>query len=245
MSDPEELSRMPLWQHLDDLRKVLFRSVLIVALGSLVTYNFADKIVHFLELPLLEVLPEGQKNLYFTGIADKFFVYLKISIYAALALTSPALLFQVWRFVAPALYKNERKALLPFLGIGTIAFYIGMAFAYAVVLPSGYKFLIEFGPPTEKPLITISEYFSLTLQLMVGLGIVFELPVVLMILGRLGIVGPEALRAARPFAYVSLSVLAAFITPTPDAFTMLLVMVPLFLLYEASLILVKWVSVTP
>jgi len=230
---------MPLWEHLDDLRKVMVRCLLIILVGFLAVYSFADQIVAFLEKPLLDVLPEGQKHLYFTGIADKFFIYLKISVYVSIAMTSPLLLHQVWGFIAPALYKHERKVVAPFLFFATLSFVAGLAFAYYMVLPTGYKFLIEYGPQTERPIITISEYFTLTLQLMIALGVVFELPVALMVLGRLGIIQPELLSRMRAHAYVLLSVLAAFITPTPDAFTMLLVMVPLFLLYELSVFLVK------
>jgi sec-independent protein translocase protein TatC len=240
-SAPDELdtSRMPLWEHLDDLRKTLFRCLLIVLLGFAAVYSFADKIVLFLEQPLLNVLPDGEKYLYFTGIADKFFIYLKISFYVSVAVTSPLLLHQIWGFVAPALYKNERKVIGPLLFFATISFVAGLAFAYYIVLPTGYKFLIEYGPKTERPIITLTDYFSLTLQLMIALGVVFELPVVLLILGRLGVIQATLLSKIRPHAYIALSVLAAFITPTPDAFTMLLVLVPLCLLYELSVILVR------
>lgn len=236
---------MPVWQHLEALRKVVFRCLLIIVIGTSLTYNFSEHIVLFLEQPLLNILPEGQKHLYFTGITDKFFIYLKVSVYAAIALTSPFLLMQVWSFVAPALYSKERKVFYPFLFLGTISFFVGMAFAYWVVIPSGYEFLVKFGPDTERPMITVTEYFSLTLQLLLGLGVVFELPVVLMILAKLGIVNTEVLGKARPYAYVLLAVLAAIITPTPDAFTMLLVLIPLGLLYETSLLLVRWVVRTP
>lgn len=235
-------SRMSLWEHLDELRNVLIRCIVIVGVGFAGVYYFVEDIVYFLEKPLLDVLPSGEKFLYFTGIADKFFIYLKISFFTSVALTSPLLLYQIWSFAAPALYKHERKVVGPFLGIATFAFAIGMAFAYKIVLPTGYQFLIGYGRSTEKPIITLTEYFSMTTQLLLALGFVFELPVALMVLAKLGLITSQHLIKIRSHAYVGLAILAAFITPTPDAFTMCLVMLPLFLLFEVSVFLTKLVG---
>ena len=240
--DDLDSTRMPLWQHLEQLRKTLFRCLGIILVGFCVTYYFSDRIIYFLEKPLLDIFPEGQKHLYFTGIGDKFFTYLKISTYSAIALTSPLLLYQIWSFVAPALYRHEKRFFGPFIFLGTAAFVAGLVFTYTLVLPTGYKFLIEFGPKTEIPMITLVEYFSTTVQLMMALGLVFELPVALMLLAKFGIIEVKWLVKMRGHAYVLLAILAAVITPTPDAFTMLLVLVPLFLLYEVSVILVRWVT---
>ena len=130
---------MPLWQHLEELRGVLLKSLLIVSLGFCVTYYFSERLIQFLEAPILTVLPTGEKNLYFTGITDKFLVYLKVSFYCSLILSSPFLLKQIWNFVSPALKENERKFAVPFLILGTLAFLVGVAFAYYLVIPSGYQ----------------------------------------------------------------------------------------------------------
>jgi sec-independent protein translocase protein TatC len=235
-------SRMPVWGHLEALRSTLFRCLLVILSGTCITYFFSEDVLLFLEKPLFAVLPKDQAFLYFTGVADKFFIYLKVSVYAAVALCSPFLVYEIWKFVAPALYKNEKRFLGPFLVFGTSAFFVGMAFAYWVVIPTGYKFLLEFGPSRERPLITMSEYFSLTLQLLLALGAVFELPVVMMLLAKFGIIDAPMLTRVRAQAYIALAILSAVVTPTPDAFTMLLVLGPLCLLYELSVVLVRWIA---
>jgi sec-independent protein translocase protein TatC len=190
----------------------------------------------------MDALPEGSKNLYFTGISDKFFIYFKVSIYAAIVLVSPYLLYEVWRFISPGLHRHEKRFVVPFLFLGSFFFALGIVFCYTLVIPYGYKFLLNFGSPDEKAMITLTEYFKITTQLLLGMGLVFQLPVILMLLAKFGIVQTSLLTKFRGQSYVGLSVLAAFITPTPDAFTMVLVIIPLFLLYECSVILVRWVS---
>lgn len=237
-----EEARMPLWQHLDELRRVLIRSVMVLGAGCCLTYLFSDRIVLFLEKPLLGVLPAGAKHLYFTGIADKFIVYFKISFLSSLLLTGPFLLYQVWIFVSPALYRHEKRFAVPFVTFGFISFVVGLAFTYVVLIPYGYKFLIEFGSSSDIPLITLTSYFDITLKLMVAMGLVFEMPVLLVLLSRMGIVNPAFLSHYRRHAIVAIAVIAAVATPSPDAFTMLLVMIPLWLLYELSVVAVKWTS---
>lgn len=233
---------MPLWEHLDELRSAVIRILVVLGIVSTACFNYAEPIVRFLEKPLLDALPEGEKQLYFTGIADKFMMYFKVSLLFAVAVCSPYLLFELWRFVAPALYRHEKKVVLPFLVLGTVSFIAGLAFGYFVVLPYSYQFLINFGSPTDKALITLADYFSLTTKMLLGLGLIFELPVVLMLLASLGIVTPELLVKNRKYAFVGTAVAAAVITPSPDAFTMLIVAAPLYLLYEASVLGVRLVS---
>lgn len=233
-------SRMPLWQHLDELRKSLVRSLLVLSVVTFFTYQYADKILEILEKPILDALPPESRKLYFTGVTDKFMVYLKAAIYSAVFVSAPFLLFELYRFVSPGLYKKERRMVIPFIFFGTFFFILGGVFAYYMVLPYGYQFLVNFGSSAEVPLITLGEYFKLTLQLILMMGAVFELPVVLMLLARFGIVDAKLLSKIRPQAYMALSVVAALITPTPDAFTMVLVLVPLCLLYEVSYWMVRW-----
>lgn len=238
-----DTSRMALWEHLDDLRKALIRVIIVLGLVTAVTYNYAEKLLYWLEKPLLDALPQEHRKLYFTGITDKFFVYLKASIYAAIAVGVPYLLWEIWRFVSPGLYSKERKLVLPFIFLGSLFFFLGCVFGYTVVIPYGYQFLVNFAPSaSEVPLITLSDYFTVTLQLIMMMGIVFELPVVLMLLAKFGLIPQGFLSKFRGHAYVALAVVAGVVTPTPDAFTMLLVMVPLFILYEISIILVKWIT---
>lgn len=239
-NSPLEEARMAVWEHLDELRKVLIRSLIAVGLGLVVTYNFSDYIMHFLEQPLLKILPPQDARLVFTGIADKFVVYFKVSVIASLFLVLPFVLYQLWSFIRPALYEKERKFAAPFVFFGTVAFFTGLAFAYYLVIPYGYKFLIEFGNEnvltSEKPMISITEYFDLTSKLMLAVGLIFETPVILVLLGRFGIVNAGMLKRFRRHAVVASALIAAIATPSPDAFTMIIVMVPLYLLYEISIV---------
>jgi len=238
-------SRMPLWEHLDDLRKVIVRSLIAVGLGLIVTYNYSGELVLFLEQPLLKVLPEGNRHLYFTGITDKFMVYLLVSFLSSVVLCAPYLFYQLWLFVAPALYKNERRMVLPFVFFGTFAFLVGLLFGFKVVLPYSYEFLIHFGGESDRAIITLGEYFSLTLKLLFGIALIFELPVVLILLSRFGFVTHPFLVQSRKYAFMAIATLSAIITPSPDAVTMIMVMVPLLLLYEISVLGVKWVGKSP
>jgi len=238
----ESKTTMPLWAHLDELRKALIRLLVVLGVSTCVTYQYSDQIVYFLEKPLLDILPEGEKFLYFTGIADKFVIYFKISILASLFLTCPYLLFEIWRFIAPGLYGKEKKFAIPFMFLGTVSFFLGSAFAYYIIVPFGYEFLIQFGSPTDKAIITLTEYFDITIKLILAVGLVFEMPVVLMLLGKLGLVSSAWLKSQRRSAFIAISVISALATPSPDAFTMFLVMVPLWMLFELSIVLVKWVQ---
>lgn len=234
--------RMPLWQHLEELRSVLVRSLLALVLGTCVTYYFSDAIVLFLETPLLGLLPTGSQHLYFTGITDKFVIYLKVSLLAAILVCAPYILFQIWTFIRPALYKNERKFATAFVSFGFFAFLLGLVFTYFIIVPYGYKFLLEFGNTNDRPLITLTEYFDLTLKLMLAIGLVFEIPVLLVLLGKMGIIDVADLVRYRRHAIIVIAIISAVATPSPDAFTMLLVMIPLVLLYEMSIVALKWTS---
>ena len=235
-------NEQPVWEHLEELRTRLVRVTIALLITTIIAYQYAEKLVRWLEAPLLKALPPDQAFLYFTGIADKFFAYVKVSFVAGLAIASPYLLMQLWGFVAPALEQKERKLVVPFTVFGTLALVAGIAFGYFVVLPTGYHFLIHFGSPHEKPLITMSEYFSLTLKLLLALGLVFEVPVVMGLLARFGVIQADTLRRVRKQAIVVNAIVAAVLTPTPDAFTMMLVLVPLLLLYELGIAVVAWME---
>ncbi len=243
--EPQDSSRMPLWEHLEELRRRLFYSALILAVGMCVTYAYSEQLVLWVEKPLLDILPEGKKYLYFTGLTDKFMVYFQVSLLASVVLVSPFLFYQLWQFVSPALHKHERRFVLPFVLFATFSFLTGIAFAYFIVVPFGYAFLISFGGAQDQAIITLNEYFSLTLKLLFAVGLVFEVPVVFVLLGKFGIVNAEFLRQHRRYALVGASLLSAIATPSPDAFTMLIVLVPLYLLYEISIIGVQLVTPKP
>ena len=233
-SGKEEV-RMPLWEHLADLRSCLIRALIALFVGVCITWSFCEKIVLFLEKPLLKILPKDSAHLYFTGVADKFLIYFKVAMLAAVGLTSPYLLYQLWIFISPALHRKEKRFVVPFVFFGTVTFIGGLAFAYYFVLPFGYKYLIEFGNPAEVPIITLTEYFGLTIKMLLTMGVVFELPMIMVLLAKFGIVKAEFLTRHRRHAVLAVSILAAIVSPTPDAFTMILTMAPLYLLLNSEL----------
>ena len=227
--------------HLGEFRKVILKTSYALILGFLVCYYFSDSIITFMEKPLLAVLPPGEKHLYYMGLMEKFFIYMKWSAYSGVFLVSPYIFYQVWKFVSPGLYEKEKRIVKPFLVGAFLAFLLGSAFAYQIVLPHTFKFLIDFGSKAEKPMINLSQYFSLAAQLVITTALLFELPVVLVLLGSLGILKVETLTKYRKQAHVGLSVIAAVITPMPDAVSMILVLIPLSLLYETSILLIRFV----
>lgn len=240
-NEPERLQT--LLEHLGELRSTLFRSVVALIIAFFGCFHFAEQLVTFLKKPILEVLPENQKQLYYFGLTDQLYSYMKVSLVAAIALSSPFLLLQLWLFIAPALKKNEKKLVVPFIAASLGALLIGFSVAYNWMLPYLFKFLLTFsGSTTEIPMLNLGDYLTLTLQLLLGTALVFEIPVILSLLGRLGIINGYFLKRFRPQAYVGLTILAAVLTPTPDAFTMILALIPLFLLYEISVFAVTLLS---
>lgn len=239
MSPDEE---KPLWQHLDDLRKCLIRSLIAMIIAAALTFSYIQQVMEFLEQPLLHSLPPDRMHLYFTGITDKFMTFFSVGLLISFCVALPYILYQVWNFVSPGLYRHEKRFVFPFVFFSFASFITGIAFAYYVILPAGFDFLIHFGGDRDQPIITLTEYFSFTLKMLLAIGAIFEMPVVLMILGKMGVVTPEFLSHYRRHAFVIISVVAAVVTPTPDILTMLMVMVPMYILYEISIIGVRIVG---
>lgn len=240
--DSSESSGAGLWDHVGDLRKILIRCLIAIGLGLILTFTYSEPIVFFLQKPLLVLLPPERRHLYYTGITDKFMVYLQISVLASLALTFPYILSQVWKLIAPALDKGQRRFAIPFICFGTISFFIGLSFAYWVLIPLGYKYLIDFGSTQDEALITLTEYFSLTIKILLIAGIVFELPMIMILLGRFGLVSEKLLKRYRRHAFLAIAIVASIATPSPDAVTLSAVMVPMYLLYEISILGVKFTT---
>ena len=183
-------------------------------------------------------LPENDKGLHFTGVFEKFGAHVKVSFLAGVILTSPLWLYQLWKFIAPGLYSKERKLAVGFIGSGVVLFTAGSAFAYFVVFPFAFKFLLTFGGTTDKPIITITEYLDFVFKFFLAFGVTFEMPVVLTFLGMMGVIDSKFLTKNRRWAILLLAILAAIITP-PDAISMMSLFVPLLMLYEVSVILVR------
>ena len=232
-------ARMGLIEHLADLRTMLVRSLWGIILGFAVAYAQSEKLFDLIRAPIQPYLPEG--GLVFTGPIDKFFAHLKVSFFTGIIFSAPWWMYQVWRFVAPALYKNERKATVTFMSVAILLFSSGMAFTYFIVFPMAFKFLLEFGGNIDKPMITISEYLDFFIWTSLSFGAAFELPLIVVTLGLLGIVNATFLKANRKYVIVALSVLTAIITP-PDLLSMLMMLVPLWLLFDASVLIVVWLE---
>jgi len=226
---------MGLIEHLRDLRLCLTRSLWGIMLGFAICYQYTDVIFDVIRDPIAPYLPAG--GLVFTGPVDKFFAHLKVAFFGGILLSSPWWIYQIWQFVAPGLYKDEKKAALTFIGVGTGLFITGLAFTYFLVFPMAFKFLMSFGGDIDKPMITIDQYLGFFLWTCLSFGAVFELPLILVTLGLLGLVSHNFLKANRKYAIVILSIITAVITP-PDLLSMLMMLAPMWLLYDLSTFLV-------
>ncbi|MEH6418600.1 twin-arginine translocase subunit TatC [Pseudomonas sp. CGJS7] len=232
-----------LLDHLIELRARLLRGVtglIVVFLGLL---PFANKLYHFLATPLLAKLPAGSQ-LIAVEVASPFSAPIKLAFFAALMVSMPWLLYQAWAFVAPGLYKREKKLALPLLVSALVLFYAGCAFAFFLVLPSVFGFLVKVTPTGVAMMTDINAYLDFVLILFLAFGISFEVPVALVILALLGWVTPTQLKEARGYAVVGIFIIAAVITP-PDVVSQLMLAIPMCLLYELGIIAAKWVASEP
>ena len=228
-TESEDLSRMSLLEHLDELRQRIVRSLIWVGLGFVVCWIFVEQIADFLARPIYRALPEGTK-LAFLGVTDPFILYVKVAALAALFLTSPMVLYQVWRFVAPGLYRREKLHALPFIIAGSLFFIGGGAFAYYVAFPFAVDFLLGMGEAFQ-PVITVERYFRFLLYVILGLGLMFELPIFIFLFAQMGVVTPGFLIRHFKWAVLLIFVAAAFVTPTPDVINLCIFALPTILLY--------------
>jgi sec-independent protein translocase protein TatC len=249
MTEPLDPMRQPLLAHLLELRKRLIYSLLAIVAGFIVSYFFAPQIYEFLVRPLAHVTEGEHRRLIYTGLTEAFTTYIKLALWTGCFLAFPVIAAQIWMFAAPGLYNNERKAFLPFL-IATPAFFlIGAAMAYYFVFPLAWKFFLSFempGAPGSLPIqleARVSEYLSLSMTVIFAFGIAFELPVILVLLTRVGLLSSAQLAKFRRYAAVLIFIAAAILTP-PDVFSQLSLALPLLALYEMSIWGAKWVEKT-
>ena len=225
----EELARMSLFDHLDELRKRIMYSLVGLVVTFVPCWIYVREIFDFLARPIQNLLPEGQK-LAFLGVTDPFILYFKVAALAAVFLGSPFLLLQVWAFVAPGLYRREKFLAVPFVFFATLFFLAGGAFAYYIAFPFAVQFLLSMGEHFQA-VITIERYFGFLLTVILGLGLMFELPILLLLLSMVGVVTPGFLLRHFRHAVVIIFIVAAIITPTPDVVNLCLFAVPAILLY--------------
>jgi len=224
--------QMTFFEHLVELRKRIINSLIAIAIGAFVGVYVAKYVINYVTHPMLKALSDAhlEPKLIYTHPAGFFNLIITLGIYIGIVLASPVVLYQIWLFVAPALYKHERSAITGFLVSTVFLFLAGIAFGYFVTLPYILKFLVSFQGPVV-PMISINEYFDLTLLILLGLGLVFELPILVFFLSLFGIVTPKFLWKNIRYAVLIIAVVAAVITPTPDAMTMLIFMAPMIGLY--------------
>jgi sec-independent protein translocase protein TatC len=227
---PEELPRMSLMEHLEELRKRILWSLVGIAAAFFPCWNYAKEIFAFLVAPLKPFLPPGTR-LAFLGLTDPFIMYFKMAALAALFIASPFVLYQAWQFIAPGLYPRERRYALPFVLVTTAFFLSGGAFGYYVAFPAAAKFLLGIASDQLQPVITVTTYFGFLMTIILGLGLMFELPVVLFLLSLLGVVTPRFLIKQFRWAVVIIFIVAAIVTPTPDIFNQCVFAVPGIALY--------------
>ena len=236
MSEEIEDSRAPLLDHLIELRRRLLYCIVAVGLAFAVCFYFADRIFGVLVRPLLDA---GQGTVIYTEIFEAFFVEIKVAFFAAMMIAFPVIANQLWQFVAPGLYRKEKRALLPFILATPVLFGMGAAMAYYIAIPLALNFALGFdsvvGGVKREALPAVGSYLSFTMQFLFGFGIAFLLPVLIMLLERAGIVTRKQLIGARRYAIVGAFAIAAVLTP-PDVGSQLLLAIPLVILYELALI---------
>jgi sec-independent protein translocase protein TatC len=239
----EPAGAMTFFEHLSELRKRIINSLIAVVIGALIGWILAPHFVKWIVKPMTDALSKAglEPKLVYSHPAGFLNLLITLSIYLGIVLASPWILYQIWLFVAPALYKHERSAITGFLFSTVFLFLAGIAFGYFVSLPYVLRFLISFQGPVV-PLINVDEYFDLILMVLLGLGLVFELPVLIFFLSLFGIVTPKFLMKNFRYAILIIAILAAILTPTPDATTMLVFMAVLVGLYFVG-VAVSWVVV--
>ncbi|MBM4318608.1 MAG: twin-arginine translocase subunit TatC [Deltaproteobacteria bacterium] len=235
---------LPFTEHLEELRQRLKRSIIAVLVAFAFTYCLREEIFELLQMPMHGALAYYKQYnpgssfdtvMHFKNPIEPFFTYLKLAIYAAVFLSIPYIFYQIWKFIAPGLYRHEKKATAPFIVSSTIMFVLGALFCHQIALPFGYYALLSYAGQNVVPMLMMQEYVSVTLMLLLGFGIVFEMPVLLIFLCRIGLLTPQQLARFRKYALILLFIVAAILTP-PDVFSQVLLAIPMYVLYELSIL---------
>ena len=227
---PDVQTEQPLRDHLQEFRKRLIICLVVVAIAALACYNYVDDIIALLSGPA--------GKLYFMNPSEVFFTYMEIALYAGILFTLPVLLYEVWAFVAPALWPEERRAVLVILPTAVILFYVGLVFACYLVIPAAVTFFMGFATQTLQPMFSLESYLSFILALTLPFGFIFELPLIVVFLAKIGLVTGDFLKGKRKILIVIAFIFAAVVSPTTDIFTQTMIAVPLIVLYEISLFIV-------
>lgn len=251
MASPEE-PKMSFWSHLDELRKRLVNMSIAIGIGFVMCFYYSETILGFLLLPLNATMSLSWEfpyvvftpnkvvhTLHFTALTEPFMAHLKIGLIAGIIVSIPILLRQVWLFIAPGLLPRERKYAGQFVFFSTIFFAVGVLFCFFILLPVAIPFLVTYKAEHLTPIIKIGDYIDFTLKFMLATGAVFELPLIMILLGRMGIINPDGLTKFRKYAFLIAFIIGGIITPTPDAFNMTIMSLPIYFLYELGILGVR------
>ena len=233
---PEDDVQLSLRDHLMELRKRLKWALVWLMLGFGASYYWSQQIFHFMMQPVFAALPEGERALHFASSVEPFIIYLKVGLYSGLFVSSPFIFWQIWMFVAPGLYRRERRKIAPFVLAATVFFVAGAAFCYLVILPPAFQFLINTAGPDIKPVLMMDEQLGLVMMMLLAFAIIFELPMVLTLFAMMGVVDYKFLSKYRRHAIIVNVIIAAFVTPTGDPFNLALMALPMMVCYELGVL---------
>jgi sec-independent protein translocase protein TatC len=225
--------RMPFLEHLGELRRRLIYSTIALVACSAVAFSYAPQLFELLRMPLAQ-LPSSKMIV--LGPLEMFITYIKLALLAGVMAASPIVLWQLWQFVSPGLYPRERRMVIPFIVAGTACFVGGAAFCFYLVLPASFRYLIDMVPLSVEAHYSVSLYFSLVIQLMLAFGVVFELPLIMTLLGAAGLVDAPAYRRFRKYWIVLATIIGGVLTPTPDPMTQMMMAVPLIIFFELGIL---------
>jgi sec-independent protein translocase protein TatC len=229
--------RKPFAAHLEELRNRLVVSLIGLAAAFIVTYSFKERIFHFLMRPFVEVMP-ARSSFIFTSITEAFITYFKVAFVAAIFLAAPVILYEIWMFVSPGLYEEEKKYVAPFIIFGSVLFAGGALFCYYVTMPAVYRFFVSYAGPAIIPMPSLNEYMNLTLKMLIIFGFIFQMPLIAFYLAKAGIINYKGLAKKRRYAILGIAVLSAVITP-PEVSSQLLMALPMYGLFELSVVIAK------
>lgn len=231
--EDEDESSMTLIRHLEELRSRIIKSLLAVAVGSGVSYYYIEEIMHYITMP--------SGKLYYLQPAEAFFTYIKIAMFAGFLLALPVVFYQIWRFVLPALTVREKTIIALLVPTSVILFFSGLAFSFFLVLPAAMQFFVGFSTADLQPMFSLNQYFSFVMSFILPFGAVFELPLVVVVMAKMGLISSAFLMKKQRIMLFLAFIVGAVVSPTPDIFTQSMIAIPLFLLYEVSYLIVRFI----